>query len=35
MEYSRLRTAADEARIDCKVARLDLEQHKRIHMKAN
>jgi len=34
-EYIRLRTAADEARIDCEVARLELEQHKRIHAKAN
>jgi hypothetical protein len=34
-EYIRLRTAADEARIDCEVARLALEQHKRIHTKAN
>jgi len=34
-EYLRLRTAADEARVDCEVARLELEQHKRIHSKAN
>jgi len=34
-EYIRLRTAADEARIDCEVARLELERHKRIHAKAN
>ncbi len=34
-EYIRLRTAADEARIDCELARLELEQHKRVHAKAN
>ena len=34
-EYIRLRTAADEARIDCEVARLEMEQHKRVHSKAN
>ena len=34
-EYMRLRTAADEARIDLGVAHLKLEQHKRIHTKAN
>jgi len=33
--YIGLRTAADEARIDCEVARLEFEQHKRIHAKAN
>jgi hypothetical protein len=34
-EYIRLRTAADEARVDCEVVRLELEQHKRVHAKAN
>jgi hypothetical protein len=34
-EYIRLRTFADEARLDSEVARLELEQHKRIHAKAN
>jgi len=34
-EYARLRVAADEARIDSEVARLELEQHKRKHAKAN
>ena len=34
-EYIRLRTADDEARVDCEVARLELEQHKRIHGRAN
>ena len=34
-EYIRLRAIADEARIDSEVARLELEQHKRIHSKAN
>jgi hypothetical protein len=31
LEYVRLRTANDEARIDYESARLDLEQHKRTH----
>lgn len=30
-EYIRLRTAADEAGIDCEIARLELERHRRIH----
>ena len=34
-EYIRLRTVADEARIDSELARLELEEHKRIHSKAN
>jgi hypothetical protein len=34
-EYMRLRTDADEARIDSEIARLELEQHKRVEAKAN
>ena len=34
-EYMKLRAAADEARIDAEVARLELEKHQRIHRKAN
>jgi hypothetical protein len=34
-EYTWLRAAADEARIDSEVARLALEQHRRVHAKAN
>jgi hypothetical protein len=34
-EYSRLRIAADEARVDSEVARLELEQHKRRYAKVN
>ena len=34
-EYTWLRAAADEARSDSEVARLELEKHKRIHAKAN
>src|ERR1700733_3386735 len=34
-EYNALRIAADEARIDSEVARLELEQHKRKHAKVN
>jgi len=34
-EYMRLRAAAEEVRIDSEVARLELEQHKRVHSKAN
>lgn len=34
-EYMRLRAAADEARLDSEVARLQLEQHKRVHSMAN
>lgn len=34
-EYNRLKAIADEARIDSEVARLELEQHTRIHARAN
>ncbi len=34
-EDIRLRTAANEAHIDCDIAWLDLEKHKRVHAKAN
>jgi len=34
-EYMRLRAAADEARIDSEVTRLELEQHKRVHSRAH
>lgn len=34
-EYQRLRARADEARLDSEVARLELEQHRRRHAKAN
>jgi hypothetical protein len=34
-EYIRLRTFADDARLDSEVARLELEKHKRIHSRAN
>ena len=34
-ECIRLRSIAAGARIDCEVARLELEQHRRVHAKAN
>jgi hypothetical protein len=34
-EYIKLRAAADEARIDAEIARLELEKHKGVHRKAN
>lgn len=34
-EYIKLRAAADEARMDAELARLELEQHQQIHRKAN
>ena len=34
-EYTRLRQAAIEARIDSEIARTEFEQHQRIHAKAN
>jgi hypothetical protein len=34
-EYMCLRAAAEEARIDSEVARIELEQHKRVRAKAN
>ena len=34
-EYTKLRTDADEARIDSEIARLELERHKRFDAKAN
>jgi hypothetical protein len=34
-EYMRLRTDAGEARIDCEIARLELERHKRVDAKTN
>jgi hypothetical protein len=34
-EYRRLRIAADDARIDAEVARLECEKHQRMHRAAN
>lgn len=34
-EYNRLKATADEARIDSEIARLELEQHRRVHVKVN
>jgi hypothetical protein len=33
--FNTLRAAAEDARIDCEIGRLTLEQHKRIHSRAN
>lgn len=33
--FNTLRAAAEDARIDCEMGRLTLEQHKRIHSRAN
>lgn len=34
-EFTKLRVAADEARLDAELARLELERHQRVHRKAN